>query len=122
MEWLKWTLQIIAGLGILNVWLLRRDKKTPYRGKGAENMIEEFKSYGMPVWSVPVIGGFKILAALGLLVGIFVSELVLPSAALLGLLMLGALSMHLKVKDPLHRSLPAIALLAMCATLVVLEM
>ena len=122
MEWLKWTLQIIAGLGILNVWLLRRKKKTPYRGKGAESMTQEFKSYGMPVWSVPVIGVLKILAALGLLLGIVVPELVLPSAVLLGLLMLGALTMHLKVKDPFHRSLPAIALLVICATLVVLEM
>ena len=120
MEVLQIILQLIAGLGILNVWLLRRDKPSPYRAGGASNMKEEFAAYGLPAWSVAVVGTLKILCALGLLVGIFLPVLVLPSAALLGVLMLGALAMHLKVKDKPHRSIPALTLLALCLAIVIL--
>ncbi len=120
MEYVKIALQVIAGLGILNVWLLRRDKPTPYRGKSAGNMTEEFLAYGLPRWSVWVVGGLKILSAVGLLVGIFVPALVVPSAILLGLLMLGAFSMHMKVNDPLLRSIPSISLLIACILILVL--
>lgn len=39
-------LQIIAALGLLNVWVLRISKKTPYRGKGAASMRREFEGSG----------------------------------------------------------------------------
>jgi len=120
MNYLQIALQVIAGLGILNVWLLRRKKPTPYRGDGALNMTEEFKAYGLPSWSVPVIGTLKVLCALGLLVGIFVPVLVDPSAAVLAGLMLGAFIVHLKVKDPLKRALPSIALLIICGLILAL--
>lgn len=119
-EILQIILQLIAGLGILNVWLLRRDKSSPYRAGGASDMKEEFATYGLPEWSVAVVGTLKILSALGLLVGIFLPILVLPSAALLGVLMLGALAMHLKVKDKPQRSLPALTLLAVCVAILIL--
>ena len=83
-------------------------------------MKEEFATYGLPEWSVAVVGTLKILSALGLLVGIFLPILVLPSAALLGVLMLGALAMHLKVKDKPQRSLPALTLLAVCVAILIL--
>lgn len=106
-------LQIIVGLGILNVWLLRFQNKTTYRGGDSSNMKEEFAHYGLPNWSVYVIGFFKISAAVGLLVGIFITSLVLPSAILLATLMLGAVSMHIKVGDPIKKSVPALCVLAM---------
>ena len=39
--------KIIIALGILNVWLLRFNKKTEWRGAGAENMNEEFEKSNM---------------------------------------------------------------------------
>lgn len=44
METVKIVLQLIVGLGILNVWLLRFNKKTSYRGAEASNMKAEFKA------------------------------------------------------------------------------
>jgi len=38
-----------------------------------------------------------------------------PAALLVAVLMVGAIVMHLKVKDPISRSLPALAVLAMCS-------
>ena len=41
--------QLIIALGILNVWLLRFNKATIYRGGSAKNMKEEFATYGLPM-------------------------------------------------------------------------
>ena len=120
MEYTQNLLQLIAGLGILNVWLLRFNKSTPYRGGNASSMKEEFSSYGLPAWSVYVIGFLKVTAVLGLLLGLFIPALAVPSAGLLGALMIGALGMHLKVGDPLVKSMPAISMLALCVGITVM--
>lgn len=99
--------KVILFLSIVNVWFFRFNKPTPYRGSGAANMKEEFKAYGLSEAMVYMIGGLKVLAATGLLVSIWVPELAVPSAATMGLLMLGAIAMHIKVKDPVSRSIPA---------------
>jgi hypothetical protein len=38
----------------------------------------------------------------------------------MGLLMLGAFVMHLKVKDPIKKALPSLTVLAMCAAIALL--
>ena len=43
--------QIIVALGLLNVWLLRFNKPTAYRGGKAVNLPGEFAAYGLPAWS-----------------------------------------------------------------------
>lgn len=111
MEYAQYALQVIAGLGILNVWLLRFRRHTPYRGGEASTMTEEFAHYGLPTGSVYLVGFLKIVSALGLLGGLIIHSLVLPSALLLAALMLGALAMHLKVKDPAKKSIPAVTML-----------
>ncbi len=112
-------LQAVMGLGLLNVWLLRSGSATPYRGGAATNLKDEFAAYGLPEWFFYLIGALKVGAAIALLVGIWVPVLVEPAAGLLVVLMLGAIVMHLKVKDPLLKSLPALAMLAMSATVVI---
>lgn len=99
--------QIIVGLGILNVWVIRFNRSTGYRGGDAQNMRDEFLAYGLPVWFMYVVGGFKITLALMLLIGVWVEVLVLPAAIGMAVLMAGAVSMHIKVKDPPKKALPA---------------
>lgn len=113
-------LQVIVGLGILNVWLLRAGKATPFRGGEAKSMREEFAAYGLPFWFMCVVGGLKVGLALALLAAIWIPQLAQPAAIGMGLLMLGALLMHLKVKDPVKKSLPALGVLAMCAAIALL--
>ena len=72
--------QIGASLWILNVWILRFNKETEYRGGDAKNMREEFQTYGFPSWAVYLIGGTKLSLAVLLLVGIWVESLVRPAA------------------------------------------
>jgi MFS-type transporter involved in bile tolerance (Atg22 family) len=68
------------------------------------------------------VGALKLGSAAALLAGLWIPELALPAASLLAALMLGALAMHLKVKDPLLKSIPALAMLAMTTTLAVIKL
>lgn len=106
--------QVIVGLGILNVWVLRFNRSTGYRGGDAKNMREEFLAYGLPVWFMYVVGGLKIALAIMLLIGIWVEVLVLPAAVGMAVLMAGAISMHIKVKDPPKKALPATTVFILC--------
>ena len=107
-------LQVVIALGIFNVWIVRFAKPTAWRGGDATTMQQEFAVYGLPAWSVQVIGALKLLCAAGLIVGIWVPAVTLPAAAGLAVLMLGAIAMHIKVKDPLKKSLPALTMLVLC--------
>jgi len=106
--------QIVIGCGLLNVWLLRFNQATAYRGGAAKSMLEEFAAYGLPGWFCYIIGVLKVGAALCLLAGLVVPALVTPAAALIAALMAGALIMHIKVRDPWKKSLPAFCLLLLC--------
>lgn len=100
-------IQLIVALGLLNVWLLRFHKKTSYRPGGAASMREEFATYGLPVWSLWLVGGLKVSCAVCLLAGIWIPIVVKPAASVIAMLMVGAILMHVKVRDPLVKSLPA---------------
>jgi hypothetical protein len=113
-------LKAIVGLGILNVWLLRSSKATAYRGGAARTLSDEFATYGLPAWSFRVIGVLKVGLAAALLFSIWDQRATQPAAIGLGVLMLGAFVMHLKVKDPISKALPSLAVLAMCAAIALL--
>ena len=107
-------LQVAAALGLLNVWLLRFNRRTAYRGGDAGSMREEFAAYGLPAWFAYVIGALKVGSALALIAGIWIPAVVLPAAALICLLMFGALAMHARIHDPLKKFLPALGMLVLC--------
>ena len=54
------------------------------------------------------------IPVLALIAGIWVPVIVRPAALVVAALMVGAIAMHVKVKDPVQRSLPALAVLVMC--------
>jgi hypothetical protein len=113
-------LQLVVALGIINVWLLRPGRATPFRGGAAKTMREEFQAYGLPFWFMCVVGALKLGFAVALLLATWLPALSQPAALGLGVLMLGALGMHLKIGDPPLKSLPAVLLLALCAAIVFL--
>ena len=78
-----------------------------YRGGDASNMIDEFAVYGLDENFVYIIGALKVLAAIGLLVGLIKHKLIIPAAVLMAVLMLGAIGMHFKVNDEAIKFLPA---------------
>ena len=114
-------LQVVVGLGLLNVWLVRAQSSTAFRGGSAQSLREEFAAYGLPDWFFYLVGVLKIGSGVLLIVGIWVPEVVPPAAGTVAVLMVGALSMHAKVKDPLIKSLPALLMLLMAVAIVLLR-
>lgn len=111
-------LQILVALGLLNVWLLRFKQSTAYRGGQARSMPEEFAAYGLPGWFLYVVGALKVGGALCLIAGIWLPGLVLPSALVIAVLMVGALAMHLKIRDPFRKCVPALFMLTLCVMII----
>ena len=119
------TLKVILSLNlssvVINVWIFRFNRSTMYRGGDSSNMIEEFAIYGLSEAFVYIVGAFKILAALGILLGLFRKNLIIPSALLMALLMAVALFMHFKVGDDIIKFLPAFLMLILSLSLFQLQ-
>jgi len=112
---------LVVSLLVLNVWLLRLNQETIYRGGAALNMIEEFEVYGLSETMFYIIGALKVLSATGLLVGFVYKKAILPSASLMAVLMSGAILMHFTVNDEAIKFLPAGLMLISSLTIVYLD-
>lgn len=110
---------LVAG-GLVNVWLVRARMPTAYRGGDSTNLFEEFRAYGLPAWVFYLVGFLKVFGAITLLAGVFFTDVILPTAGMLTLLMLAALAMHVKIGDSLSKMLPALSMLGLCIALVYL--
>lgn len=114
-------LQVVVALGLLNVWLVRAKASTAYRGGSAQSLKDEFVTYRLPDWMYYLVGGLKVGSAIALIIGIWVPALIRPPALIVAVLMVGALAMHAKVKDPLMKSLPALLMLLAVVAIVLLQ-
>mgnify|MGYP001257576381 FL=1 len=121
MRYLKQFLILFVSMVVLNVWLLRFNKATIYRGGDATTMIEEFLVYGIDKPFLYLIGGLKIAAAVGLLLGFFYKKFIIPCASIITVLMIGAVAMHFKVSDEAHKFFPAVLMLLCGLSIIVLS-
>tara|TARA_B110000263_G_C15284960_1_gene500280 strand:+ start:79 stop:423 length:345 start_codon:yes stop_codon:yes gene_type:complete len=94
--------QIIIAISIIFVWVFRY-----------ENIVKEFKQYGLPDIIRNLVGATKISLATLLVAGIWHSNLVVFPAFIMAFLMLCALYAHLRVKNPLKKYLPSFFLLCL---------
>ena len=115
-------LQLIISIGLINVWFFRFNKATEYRGGNAKTMREEFEAYGLPMWSMYLVGLAKVFIAVMLIVSIWYKELLVYNLLALAVLMIAAVLMHIKVKDPIKKSYPALSILFMIALIFYLTM
>ncbi|MEM8620066.1 MAG: DoxX family protein [Actinomycetota bacterium] len=113
--------QTVAALWIINVWFLRFNKDTGYRGGDATNMKEEFEVYGLSETQMYGVGAAKVGLAGTMLVGLAVPRLARPASIGLAGFMVGAIAMHVKAGDPPKRSLPAMSVLSLATTSAVLN-
>jgi len=120
MDFISTLFQVVVPLGIFNVWLLRAGKATAYRGGTSRSLKEEFAAYGLPEWVFYLVGLLKVSAAAAILLGFLYPAMVTLGAAVIAVLMVGALIMHVKVKDVASKSIPAAAMLLMSLWLVFL--
>ena len=115
-------LNLVIAVTLLNVWLIRFNKQTIYRGGDSSSMAEEFFTYGLPKWFMYTVGSMKVIIAILLIFGIWFSSLNLYCYIALSILMLGAIIMHLKAKDKITKSIPAISILTLLLVLLVVNL
>ncbi len=105
--------QTAAALWILNVWFMRFNKDTGYRGGNAINMKEEFEEYGLSETTMYAVGAAKVSLAGLMLAGHVAPRVVRPASIGLAVFMLGAIGMHIRVGDPVKRYLPALSVFSL---------
>jgi hypothetical protein len=102
MQDLNISLQVLVAASIFFVWVVRYD-----------NIIREFKQYGLPDWLRDLVGILKMTFALLLLLGIQRASLALIGSLGIAGLMGCAFAVHLRVKNPAFKMLPSLTLLAL---------
>jgi len=103
--------QLVIALGIYNVWILRMNKATAWRGGEATTMEEEFLTYGLSKQVMHGVRAAKLLSATAVLLGIWYPESARIGAICMALLMTAAVYMHMKISDPIRKALPAATML-----------
>lgn len=93
--------QLVIALSVGYVWIFRFD-----------NIVKEFKQYGLSDLTRTIVGASKIALATLLVTGIWFPTLVFIPALLMSFLMVCAQYFHLKVKNPWSKHLPSLLLLA----------
>ena len=110
-------ISLFVSILVTNVWLFRFNKETPYRGGNAKNMIEEFAAYGLDLNTMYLVGSLKIIASLGLIIGLLKTKISVYSSLLMTILMTGAIYFHFKISDPAIKYFPS-ALMLTCSVFI----
>ena len=112
---------LIVGITVLSAWTFRLEMDTIYRGADASNMIEEFQAYGLSQTTMVVVGVFKVVLALMLLLGLKFKKLIIPAAAGMALFMTAAVYFHFSISDPIIPTAPSLAMLMSCISIIYIE-
>ena len=94
--------QLIVSISVISVWVFRYD-----------NIVLEFKQYGISNLLRNIVGASKISLATILILGIWYKELLVVSSLLMAVLMICAQFYHIKVKNPLIKYVPSFLLLVL---------
>jgi DoxX-like family len=95
--------QLVIALSVDYVWTLR-----------FENVMKEFKQFGLNDLTRNIVGASKISLAALLIAGIWYPPLVLFSAGLMGLFMVCAQFFHFRYKSTFQKRIPSFVLLLGC--------
>ena len=79
------------------------------------NIKDEFKTFNLPTWLRDLVGILKFSFAIMLLNSDV--QIVRFGALGIAILMIAALTTHIRLKSPFHRMLPSLSLLCICLTI-----
>jgi uncharacterized membrane protein YphA (DoxX/SURF4 family) len=103
-------LQSLVAASIFFVWTVRY-----------QNIVQEFKHYGLPDWLRDLVGILKITLALLLLVGIERPLFAVAGGFGIAALMGCAFFTHLRVKNPGSKMLPSLTLLVLSLIIAIIN-
>ena len=92
--------QLVISISIVIVWVFRYD-----------NIVLEFKQYGLSNLLRNIVGALKISLATILVIGIWYHEFLFISSAMMAFLMLCAQFFHFKAKNNWIKFMPSLSLL-----------
>lgn len=92
--------QIFIAFSIIVVWIFRFD-----------NIVKEFKEFGLPDLIRNLVGGTKVSLATLLVTGVWYPELAAIPALVMAFLMLCAQGAHFSVKNPWYKHMPSLGLM-----------
>ena len=94
--------QLIVTISVISVWIFRYN-----------NIVLEFKQYGISDLLRNIVGASKISLATILIFGIWYAEVLVISSLLMAFLMICAQFYHIKVKNPWLKYVPSFVLLVL---------
>lgn len=103
MENLSILAQLIVSASIIIVWVFRHD-----------NIVVEFKQYGLSDLVRNMVGASKIALATILALDVCYEVPVISAALLMAFLMICAQGFHVKVRNPFKKYVPSALLLLLC--------
>ena len=103
-EYVKIAAQIVIAISIYNVWFFGL---TTHKIQGGDAQSKRMNLLLMDFQIIHLGNCFPKALATLLLIGIYFNSLVFPASVGMALLMVGAITMHVKVKDDIIKSLPA---------------
>lgn len=103
--------QLIVAFSVLYVWIFR-----------FENIIIEFKQYGLSDLIRNIVGAFKISLSALLIAGIFYPGLILFSSLSMAFFMFCAQLAHIKVKNPWVKFIPSLIFLILSLLIAAINM
>ncbi|WP_310378610.1 DoxX family protein [Flavobacterium sp.] len=94
--------QLVIALSVCYVWIFRFN-----------NIVAEFKHYGLSDLTRNAVGASKIALSTLLITGIWFPELVFIPSLMMAFLMVSAQFFHFKAKNPWSKHFPSLLLLAL---------
>lgn len=102
-------LQFFIAFSIFNVWVLR------YR-----TMASDFQQFGLPTWLRNIVGAIKIFFSIMLIAGVWNYSFTIVGGIGIAVLMVSAVAVHIKEKDPVSKMWPAIVLAILAIAVAIL--
>ncbi|MBP1990083.1 DoxX family protein [Paenibacillus eucommiae] len=88
---------------------------------GSKMHVEGFKKWGLPQWFRVVTGLVELIAAVGMIVGIWTNSWAAAAALVLAITMFVAILVHVRIKDSLKDTFPAILLFVLSVVVLLLR-
>jgi uncharacterized membrane protein YphA (DoxX/SURF4 family) len=103
-------MQVLVAASVFFVWTVRY-----------QNIVQEFKQYGLPDWLRDLVGILKLTLALLLLIGIERRAFAVAGGLGIAALMGCAFVTHLRIKNPVFKMLPSLTLLVLSLIIAVIN-
>jgi uncharacterized membrane protein YphA (DoxX/SURF4 family) len=88
---------------------------------GSKNFVEMFESLRLPQWFRVVTGIVQLAGAAGLVIGYWYPVVAAGAGIWIGITMLVAFLLHLRVKHPFGQAMPSVIITLIAATLVIVH-